>query len=184
MSRPRIEVQPNNVAGIRYKDRHYQDSSPVGAPHTVCLWQFRGVMRPTSSDSRYRFRAGRKTIPPSSPKCISTRSPLLKPACLAIGSGIRTARLFPHFATVVSFTIVSTLSIHRGMIWPPTPAGIPITETATTAAPETTLTALQVSVLGYLADGAPMAHITGAPNFTEIPSPTGAITTLTSPANS
>jgi hypothetical protein len=52
---------------------------------------------------------------------------------------------------------------------------------ATTTASETTLTPLQLQVLGYLADGASMVDITGV---TATPSQTGAITTPPSPANS
>ena len=55
---------------------------------------------------------------------------------------------------------------------------------ATTTASETTLTPLQLQVLGYLADGASMVDITASPRFTATPSQTGAITTLPSPANS
>jgi hypothetical protein len=44
-------------------------------------------------------------MPPSLSRASATQSPALKLACLAIASGIRTARLFPHFETVVSFRI-------------------------------------------------------------------------------
>src|ERR1019366_272546 len=62
-----------------------------------------GVIRATSSASSYLRRVGRKTIPPSLSRASATQSPSLRLACLAIARGIRTARLFPHFETVVSF---------------------------------------------------------------------------------
>src|ERR1017187_9773868 len=42
---------------------------------------------------------------PSRSKSNATQSPSLRRASLAIACGIRTARLFPHFETVVSFRI-------------------------------------------------------------------------------
>ena len=64
-----------------------------------------GVIRATSSDSSYLRLVGRRTMPPSPSRASATQSPSLRLACLAIASGIRTARLFPHFETVVSFCI-------------------------------------------------------------------------------
>src|SRR5579863_6572517 len=57
------------------------------------------------SDSSYFLRAGRRTMPPFRSSTSATQSPSLRLACLAIASGIRTARLFPHFEIVVSFRI-------------------------------------------------------------------------------
>src|ERR1035441_8431190 len=42
---------------------------------------------------------------PSRSSDLATQSPSLRRASLAIARGIRTARLFPHFETVVSFRI-------------------------------------------------------------------------------
>ncbi|MGH9673889.1 MAG: hypothetical protein ACRD44_11970 [Bryobacteraceae bacterium] len=42
-------------------------------------------------------------MPPFLSRATDTQSPSLRLACLAMASGIRIARLFPHFETVVSF---------------------------------------------------------------------------------
>src|SRR5579863_2951988 len=60
-------------------------------------------MRATRSDSSYFRRAGRNTMRPSRSSARFTQSPSPRLACLAIASGIRTARLFPHFEIVDSF---------------------------------------------------------------------------------
>ncbi len=44
-------------------------------------------------------------MPPSVLTVSTTLSPSPMPACLAIANGVRTARLFPHFETIVSFRI-------------------------------------------------------------------------------
>src|ERR1022692_2238539 len=56
---------------------------------------------------------GRSTILPSSARSSDTLSPSASCAFLAIALGILTAKLFPHFATSVSFVIKIRLTLCR-----------------------------------------------------------------------
>src|ERR1019366_9230943 len=104
-ARLRVECQPNKVTSLGDVVCTHQDSSPCGCPHSVSRWRFLDVIRETNSESSYLRRVGRKTMLPSGSKSNARLSPSLRRASLAIACGIRTARLFPHFETVVAFRI-------------------------------------------------------------------------------
>ena len=101
----RAKRQPDQIAPLWHVGGAHQDSLPCGKPQSVSRWRFLGVIRATSSDSSYLRRAGRRTMLPSLSRSSARQSPSLRRASLAIARGIRTARLFPHFETVVSFRI-------------------------------------------------------------------------------
>jgi hypothetical protein len=76
----------------------------------------------TRSESSSFRRVGRRTMPPSPWSASTTESPSPRLACLAIASGIRTARLFPHFEIVDFISHMYLLRVIHPMLTRPTAA--------------------------------------------------------------
>jgi hypothetical protein len=105
----RREVQPDNVAGIRHILGGYHSSFPTGSPQSVSKCRFSGVI-PDTNSSRVGVRFGFRILTFPGPSTSTSRSsPILSFAAKATGFGIRTAKLFPHFASCVFIApLVST----------------------------------------------------------------------------
>jgi hypothetical protein len=98
VSHLRIEIHPNDIACVRDVLSVYHSSFPTRAPQSVSGWRFSFVIpRINSFRVGLRFFFFRVSEPERSTSK-SRSSPTLSFAASAAALGMRTARLFPHFA--------------------------------------------------------------------------------------
>ena len=114
----RGEVYPYQVAGFGHVFAPYHNSFPTGSPQSVSECWFSGVI-PATNCSSVGLRFGFRILTLPGPSTSTSRSsPVLSFAATATGLGIRTARLFPHFASCVFMEPrVSTEYILYGTGW-------------------------------------------------------------------
>jgi len=95
------EIYPDKVPGFGHIFPGYHISLPAGCPQSVSPCWFSAVM-PDTNFSRVGFCFGFRILTLPGPSTSTSRSsPVLSFAAKATGFGIRTARLFPHFASCV-----------------------------------------------------------------------------------